>query len=199
MTEETTQTVVDASQAVATPTAADNNAQGTELESFLSEYENGTKPQTQPVQQQTAQPDPTKEALAEIQNWRQERAQEKHTKDLAEAVKSVKGEFDVPEWAVQGWIDQKARENKSIQDIWNNRENNPAALNRLLSSMKKEFAGLQKKGTVDQDATADRAAVAVAVRGASTQTPVSQPPKFGKMTNHEFNQYLRENGINSAV
>lgn len=197
MTEETTQAVVDPTQAVAEPTAAEGNAQGNDLASFLTEYENGTKPQTQPVQQQPAQ-DPNREVLAEIQAFRQERAQEKHNKDYASAIKAVKGDFDVPDYVVRGWIDDKAENNAAIRDIWINRDKNPAALNRLLTGMKKEFAGTQKK-MPDPEATADRAAVAAAVRGASTRAPEQKPVNLGSMNNAEFNAFLRENGIRNAV
>lgn len=197
MTEETTQAVVDPTNAGAQPLATEGNAQGSDLESFLNEYEAGTKPQPKPVQQQQ-NTDPNKEVLAEIQSFRQERAQERHKKDITEAIKTVKGDVDIPDAFVRGWIDEKAESNKAIQEIWNNRESNPAALNRLLTSMKKEFAGLNKK-TIDTEVTADRAAVAAAVRGASTRAPDSKPPNLGKMNNHEYNAWLREQGINHAV
>jgi hypothetical protein len=200
MTEETTQAVVDPTAAVAQPTAPEGNAQGNELESFLNEYESGTKPQTPPVtQQQPAVTQPDVSTLqARLDAIERANAEKEHTADLADAVKTVRGDLDVPEWAVQGWIDAKARENKKVQDIWANRKNDPTALNRLLSSMKKEFAGIQSKraaSRVDENTSADVAAVAAAVRGASTQAPVSQPPDFGRMSNAEFNEYLRQNNL----
>ncbi len=195
MTEANTQAVVEDTNVEATPSTTVDNAQGNDLAAFLTEYETGTKPTPVTQQQPSTPPDEVKAALSEITAFRNERAAEKHNTDLAKAVQTVKGDHDLPEWAVQGWIDAKARENKVIADIWANRDSNPGAVNKLLNGMKKEFAAEQAKtakGRVDPDATADRAAVAAAVRGSSTATPTSAPVKLGNLSNSEFNQLVRE-------
>ena len=200
MTEETTQAVVDTSNVEPAAQTTEANAQGDDLNTLLAEFEKGTQPQPQPVQtQQQQQPDPGRQALAEVQELRRQQAEMKHQTDLEEFKKVVKGDLDLPDWAVQGFIDEQARKNKPIQDLWSNRDANQSAIKRLAATMHKELARAQGKPRVDQNATEDRAAVSAAVRGASTKTPAAQPPNLGKMSDHEFNQYLKENGINNAV
>ena len=52
----------------------------------------------------------------------------------------------------------------------------------------------------DPDATADRNAVAAAMKGYSGSPPPEQPVNLGNLSNAEFNQLIREKyGINSGV
>lgn len=60
------------------------------------------------------------------------------------------------------------------------------ALQRLIDAAKRE---------PDQEATANRMAVAAAVRGTSTKMPELKPPRYGDMTDAEFNAEKKKHGV----
>src|SRR6185369_16282041 len=107
----------------------------------------------------------------------------------ADAIKGVKGDFaDIPDFAVRGWLSHVAEQNPKVNEIWQNRLNNPGAAKKLIASLKNDFAkeGAKKLKGVDAVATADREAVAAAVKGTSTKAPEEKPPNYGDMNDAEF-------------
>lgn len=194
-----TQPVADDTKAPAQPDAAVDGAQTTdELASFFKEYEEKNaqpqpKSETKPAQP-TEVPPWAVEIIAEHQ---QLKAAAVRT-DVDNVIKSVKGELDIPLYAVRGWIDQKADEDPRIKQMFEQRNVNPEPFKRLLGQMQKQFrkeAAAVAKGSIDPNATEDRAAVTAAMRGASTKAPDDKAPDVGRMTDQEFAAYKRKLGL----
>lgn len=191
MSEDTTQTVVDDTQASAKPDATVDSARndGTDLDTLLAQFETETKkpepvspaPQTQQQQQPVQQLDPN---VSRMLN-RIER------EDINKLVNSVKGDADVEDDLVEAWIDAQARRDTRLQRAWLERDANPKAFEQIAKQLGKEFAKRTAKKP-DPALTEDREAVAAAVRGASTQrAPESAPPAFGGMSNVDFRNEVR--------
>ena len=204
MTEANTQAVVEDTNVEATPSTAADNAQGNDLASFLEDYEKNASPQTpQPQPKQAA--DETSvvvELKSRLEAIESKQVLEKNTKDFNDAVSQIKGDLDVPEFVVKGWLLDHAGKNKAIDKIFDNRESNPQAFKQMLARMQKDFAATTSKvlgKQVDANATEDRQAVAAAVKGATTRAPESRPPDIGKMSDHEFREYQKSIGIKSAI
>lgn len=196
MTDQTTQAAVDETETQVTPAVEDAGAQGKtdDLDSFLNEYESQTK-QPEPTSERKANADLESQVLelrTQLNSFVQSAAEKKNSEDLTNAIKEVRGNLDVQDWMVEGWISHQARTNPKINDVWNNRENDPTAARRLLSSLKTKFAGEQAKSP-DRNATEDREAVAAAVRTASsTKAPEEKPPDYAVQNDGEFRQSVKK-------
>lgn len=191
----TTQTVVDDTKATAEPVAAVDGARndGDDLDALLAQFNQQTAPaKTEPVsptpqtnqQQQPAptQPDPMVLRMAQ----RIER------EDLNKLVKEVKGDLDFDDDLVEGWIDAQARKDPRLQKAWLERDTNPQGFQKIAKGLAQEFAKRTSK-RVDPQLTEDRAAVAAAVRGASTQrAPETPPPNYSQQNNAEYRRSIRE-------
>lgn len=212
MADEATQAAASVADAGATPSTEATGAQdlGNDLEKFLSDYEEQTRPQPQQptqLQQPTTSESEMARKLADLEAWKQQQefasAQAREKADLDEATKTVKGEIAIPDAAVRGWLQELADKKPDMHRIWANRANDPRAAKAMLAAAAKEFAksDLAKlaSGRIDQDATDTRAAVAAAVRGASTAAPDKAPSNLGSMTDAEFREYARQSGINPGI
>jgi len=207
MTEEATQAVVTETPVSATPDTQVENAQGNDLASFLDEYER-TATSTQPTQPEprpttTDEPSVVMELKSRLDNLEGEKLKQKNDQDLSDAVKQIKGDLDVPEFVVKGWLLDQAKNAKAVDKIWDNRDSNPAAFKQMIARMSKDFATTTSKvlgKQVDSHATEDRDAVAAAVRGSSTRAPEHAPVKLGSLSNAEFNEVVRQQmGFNPGV
>lgn len=193
MSEDTTQTVVDPTNAPAQQGAAADSARTTDLDAALAEFDSATTttstttstPEQKPT---TTATDPAlAERLAVIER---ERADERFQKAISPVLQKVRGDvpsdvFDDDE--LIAWMDAKAKRDPRLQNAWSNRDKNPQAWDRVVDGLSRDFA---KKFTprIDERATADREAVAAAVRGASTRAPEGKAPDFAGMSNVEFRE-----------
>lgn len=194
--DKTTQPVVDDTKAAAKPDATVDSARndGADLESLLAQFEQQTtkpdpvspSPQTPATQQQTTpaptQPDP---AVMRVIN-RIER------EDISRLVNEVRGDSDIEPDLVEAWIDAQARKDIRLQRAWLERDVNPQAFQNIAKGLAKEFAKRASK-RIDPQVTEDRAAVAAAVRGASThRAPETPPPNYAQQSNAEYRRSVRE-------
>lgn len=189
MSEADTQPVDTATEAQATPAVEAAVAQDTtsSLDALLSEFDSETKPQPAPQPVAPAAGQPNDQVTARLAALENRLLAEKNTKDFASALNKVKGDFDIPEWAVRGWLNEQAEKNPRVNDIWNNRELDPRKAEKLLAGLHNEFQKVAPKlKGPDPIATADRAAVAAAVKGTSTKAPDAPAPDYGKMSAAEF-------------
>jgi hypothetical protein len=87
-----------------------------------------------------------------------------------------------------------AREDQRIAAAFMNRTTNPAAWEKVQRGLAKEFAKEMKDFTsIDPNVTEDRAVVAAAVRGASTnRVPETPPPNYSMQNNAEFRKSIRD-------
>jgi hypothetical protein len=187
------QAVVDESKAAAKPTAADDSArvEADPLDTLLSQWDEDQKAKqaaTPPPAPPTQQPqDPP------IDPQRIKRLEDRlFQEDLNEAVSHIAGDLKIPRRAAIGWLDQIAREKPAIGQAFLNKANDPRTWERFEKSLRKEMMEDFKPFQVDETATADREAVAQAVRGASTKPATEPPPKLGGKSNAEFRKHVIE-------
>lgn len=195
MTDTTTQTAVDATQAAASPAAAagqDAQQDGDDLDKLLSEYETGTQ-QTpaaaaSPQPGQTAGADDLKALTEQVKGLLTENQNAKFRRDMDATLKNIRGELDsefFDDAFVESWIDAQARKDPRLSTAWNERDGNPRQFQKVVGQLSRDFA--KKYGKLpDKAATEDREAVTAAVRGASTKVPEGQPPNYASMTDAEL-------------
>lgn len=191
MSDETKQAVVDTSAAPATPDATDNSARDTEvpLEQLLAEYDQKVAPAA-PVSPPATPPEQPQEPPL---NPRLKRLEDRlFQEDLNEAVTNVFGDMKIPRRAARGWLEVIAMENPAIGLAFVNKDRDPKTWQRFQHALRKEAQEEFKSFMVDDTATADREAVAAAMRGASTKVAAEPAPKFGHMSNAEYRKSIRE-------
>lgn len=187
MTTENTQTVVEATPAPAEQGASDTSARTDDLDQLLAQYD---QQRVQPDPQPTPEPPPQEPPIStdRIRALEQRLFQD----EVNEAVNNIVGDMKIPRRAAIGWLDQYARENPKLAQAFLNKSQDPKTWKRvekvLAEELRKEFSSLQ----VDPQATADREAVAAAVRGASTKAPAAPPPKLGTMSDAKLRQHISE-------
>lgn len=184
-------------EAAAPPAAEASSAQDntSSLEALLGEYDAAVTPPPAPAAAATQPPPPEwQQVKSEIDAFRAERAAERERNDYANVIKEVKGDLDVPDYVVRGWLSHTADQNPRASEIWNNRDRNPQAAKKLIASLKSDFQKENRK-SVDPAATADTAAVAAALKGTSTKAPEEKAPDYGAMDNASFQKELAKFGI----
>ena len=198
MSEENTQTVAPATEPAVSPAADVASAQNTtpDLDALLSDFEAQTKPQPAPQAAPTT-PSPEWQRLqSEIDSLKRERLIERERTDVAKVISELKGDAQIPDYAVRGWLSTMAESDPRINSIWEQRDSNPQAAKKLVAGLKAKFAAEQAKNKpVDADATSDKLAVAAAVRGTSTKAPEEPKKNYGAMNNAEFRQELSKYGL----
>ncbi len=158
-----------------------------DLDTLLAEFDQGTKPvvsQPETVKQPTIDP-ATIERIKRVESRLLE-------EDINGAVKQVFGDRNVSPRVAKGWLDQVARENPAIAKAFLNKAHDPATWNKFAKSLSKEVDKDFPESKVDEDATADHAAVAAAVRGASTKVAAEPPPDLSKMSDAELRKYTQD-------
>lgn len=190
MTEDPKQAVVDQANAPAEPSAAVDSARTEpDLEQLLASYDAElAKPSPAPSPPEPTQPSqPTADPILQQVYQRQLR------QDIDVVVKTVAGDTGAPPDLVEGWLLKLATDNPELDRTFRDRFNNPRKWQVAESALQREWTKKWVRRP-DADATADRAALVHAVRGASTPTPPSEPPpSLGGMTDAEFREYTRKN------
>ena len=132
-----------------------------------------------------------------IENYISVRQQEQHEADLKTAISQVRGDMDskfFDDKFVTAFIDKEARENTKLQELWQNRLNNPrplaAAANQLAKDFQKTYSRMP-----DPNVTEDRAMVAAAIRGASAPAQTEPPPNYARLSNADMRDEMRKLGI----
>jgi hypothetical protein len=186
-----------------------------DLASLLSEFESATTPKPEPAPQAPQQPapdkapqygDPIEAGMAGFPDLARAHELEGQVKNLTAEVNAARHYLDtqhfdqavtagekmlqdaelyVPPDFVRGQLIAMATLNPQLAQAFDNRGQNPQAYARML---KKAHASIMAsaKAMPDAAATSDRNAVAAAVRGTSTKHYVDPPPKYGDMTDAEF-------------
>jgi hypothetical protein len=183
MSEANTQTVAPEAEAQATPAPEATSAQSTtpNLDDLLNEFETAAKPQSVPQ----AKPTVSDPVVAELQR---EVASMKFEREIKPILARVRG--DIPQEVIgdeelTDLLDGRAKRDPRVQNAYLNRQSNPGAWAKIEKALNAEYAA-KFKPRVDANATADREAVAAAVRGTSTKAPEEKPPNYGDMNDAEF-------------
>lgn len=201
--DQNTQAVVDETKASAQPDVTVDNArdQDADLDTLLKEFETsgaGATTQTQP-EQKTGADDETDVAkrLQELESrqkqWEAEQNEAKIKQEVDALVANIRGDSNVSDRIIRGWIDQRARENPKLGDIYF--RGSAKERERLTATMAREFHKEFSGSSVDGRATEDREAVTAAVRGASTKAPEGKAPDYSKMTDAEFAKEKEKLGL----
>jgi len=96
------------------------------------------------------------------------RQQEQHEADLKTTIAQVRGDMDskfFDDKFVTAFIDKEARDNLKLQEIWQNRFNNPRALATAVNQLAKDFQKTYSRMR-EPDVSENRAMVAADIRGA---------------------------------
>lgn len=184
------QAVVDETKVSATPDTAVDSARkdDSDIDALLAEFDQKT--------QATASPPETKTKTEELPapEW----AKNILTRIANEEVKKVSDDIfeglEVSERVKNSYLDSYAREYPAARAAFENKERDPRTWARWQKVIKgeaqKELSHLRK---VDSEATADRDAVAAAVRGASTKVAAEPAPRLGEMSDNELRNYTYKN------
>lgn len=181
------QAVVDEAKGPAAPDTTVDSAQegGSDLDSLLKEFESGTKVADSPPEPKPATDPP---------DWAKEIQRRYIQDDVKKVTDEIFDGLEVSDRLKSAWIDQIAREKPGVSRAFLNRQNDPATWNKVLRGLKPEalrdFPNAKK---VDPEATADREAVAAAVRGASTKVAADPAPDFSKMSDAELSKWKQDN------
>jgi len=163
------------------------------LDELLAEYQ---EPETPEKPEPAATP--TTEEMSEFRSMMDERRVEKQNAGLNEAAKMVKtsaGEVaaNIPDWMLVGAMREEATRNPKIEQIFNERDHNPDAWNKVATALGKKIAG--DLTPTDKQSTESWNAVESAVHSASSSTPQPESlPDFNKMSDLEFQAWKMENG-----
>lgn len=194
-----TQAVVDETKTPAQPGAAVEDAREVDdLDKLLSEY--GERPKPSPTQPERADTDEASKLLAiqmEIDGLKRFVSADKEAAESAKVMKDIRGDADsdiFTDGMILGWINGHPN-SKTINEVWKNRENDPASAKRMIAGLKREFEKgppSRLKELPDRNATEDRSAVTAAVRGASTKAPEGKAPDFKGMSDAEFRESVKK-------
>ena len=193
------QAVVDESKAAAKPTAADDSArvEADPLDTLLSQWDEDQKAKQAAVPPPAP---PTQQPQQEVPPWAQELRDRLFQEDLNKAVSNIFGDMKIPHDAQVGWIDVLARKNPDLGRAFANKANDPRRWEQAEKAIAKKIRDEFKSFQVDETATADREAVAQAVRGTSTKPATEPPPKLGGKSNAEFRKHvIDEYGFDPGV
>jgi hypothetical protein len=132
-----------------------------------------------------------------IENYISVRQQEQHEADLKTTIAQVRGDMDskfFDDKFVTAFIDKEARDNLKLQELWQNRFNNPRALATAINQLAKDFQKTYSR-MPDPNVTEDRAMVAAAIRGASAPAQTEPPPNYARLSNADMRDEMRKLGI----
>src|SRR5512138_2868376 len=113
MSEDNTQPVAPAAEPAVTPAAEATSAQNndSDLASLLSEFESQTKPQPAPAAAQPAQNDVVLQLQKRLEQIERSQVATKEKDDFTKVIKDLKGDAQVPDYAVRGWLSEVAEQN----------------------------------------------------------------------------------------
>jgi DNA-binding ferritin-like protein len=154
-----------------------------DIDSLIGQYEQGT--QQQDTQSQSAQQGSVPEGFEDVVNFARSFQQEKQEQAIQEVVKTVKGDYQLGDELVRGYIEVEASKDKTIADAFANRVADPKAWqakqSQLMEGFKKQFP------TIDEKATQDTNELMAAVAGSKETNPgPDQAPAYEKMSDADF-------------
>lgn len=201
--EENEQAVVEQPDEQVPPVSEENDAQDIDLDSLLADYQESGEPDEQPSgdSDKSLTKDELSEKLSRIENIERLLTQEQKTKAeqaaakaFDETVTAIKGDLDIPDVLVKGFLQQKALDNPKLQHAYADKEVNTSQWAKVEASLQKELHSLLDS-LPNKEVTETRNQVASAVRNAKSTTPNSNPENFktiGQKSDTDFETYKRE-------
>ena len=167
-----------------------------ELDSLLAQYDNGQKP-TEPKAPDSETLGDLKESLNEVKVFAQEQREERRAKAVTSAIETVKGDLNMPDKLVRGWLEAEAQENPQVGEAFRNQGNPTSNWPKIAEALGRKFAKEMSEMKIDKAATEDRAAVEASVRGAtkaSEESDSMSPEEAARMTPAEHTEWKRKHG-----
>lgn len=133
----------------------------------------------------------------ELRAYEQQLAAERDQKDTAAAVATIRGSLDTEKFddvLVQSWLISQANQNPAIYQAFLDRGANPKAFQKIVDRLASDFQSKYGRG-ISEEATADHALIAQAVRTGAAQRGPEPAPDVGRMDDREFAEYKRSLGI----
>jgi hypothetical protein len=188
----TSETATEETQKPVKPEAEGTNAPDERsLDDILNEFESNTEQPKEEGKKGEAKPQkPSSEDQAFIAEMRARIFNE----DFQKAVKTVKGDLDIPDEFVDVYVQGMASKDKRVALAWANRYTEPEKYNQVLRGLGKQLASTFNPSVkVDSQATSAREAVVAAVRNSSTRQPDAEinEKELGKMPEHEFHRLVQ--------
>ena len=198
-----TQAATETTDTGATPPAEATGApdKKDDLEALLEQYrkETGSTEQTQ-----TSKPDEKPVALDVLQSkvatLEAEITSQRQRGELAELAQGARAAGGIPDSIddemIVGLADGMARKDPALARAWTASANDPKARATLIKKVGEALGSkFAKARGVDEQATADREAVAASVRGSSTKAPEGRAPDYAKLSDNEFRKECEKLGI----
>lgn len=174
--------------------SGDSGSQGqSKVDKWLEEYE---KAQSTKSTQDTQDDDKGSKGQSSDVNARLD------ARDIADAVRRVKGDLNVPDAMIKGFLNAQA-ENESFQRAWRERDENPSAWDKAIDAARQDATKVFVNQKVDEGVTSSRTAVEASVKGsASAPDKSDEAPKqnYGGLSNNEFaDQVYKDFGYRPQV
>lgn len=191
------QTAVEQTDGAAQPAPEvkdDAQGVGDGFEADLAEFDQGTKEASKTEQQKPADTKPQPMADDEIARISTRvRLQMEAERDEEQLYDDVLGDMKgkIDRKFAKGFVAEAVKEDERLLKVFVNRRDNPDLYKRMVGKLHGEFTK-PFRAQPDADATADRVAVAHAVRGHQGQAPESKAPDFSRMTDNEYREAVRK-------
>ena len=204
MTDEIKQPATETTDTGATPPAEATGAPETktdDLDALLEQYRRETGSTEQPQSKPAASEPPAAiEALrSQVAALEQQVASERMGKELDELAKGVRAAGDLPDYLsdddIIGILDRRAALDPALAKAWVDSRTSPRSRSALIKALGTELGKkFAKARGVDEQATADREAVAASVRG-NNKAPEGKAPDYAKLSDNEFRKECEKLGI----
>lgn len=195
MSDENPQAVVDDPKVSAQPDTTGQSARDDDdYEKDLSEFTEATK-SSEPKPEPKAGGDDLSAVKSEVMELRKTVSNIRYESEIAPIIKAVRGDVPVELYNdedIHDWINREAKKDNRLAQAWVNKEKDPAGFNRIVRGLERKLAQ-RFSNLPDNTATADRAAVTAAVRGASTKAPEAKPLDLSNKTDAEARDEIRKN------
>lgn len=209
MKEDNQQTVANDDNAVAPQTAEESSAQAQEnvdnepsLEDLLKEFSEGSKSPQQDQQDQDAQQQKVIDTEKRLEALETHLQNAEYKTDMNKLVDGVRGDLPSDKFDdtfIEAWVHSVAANNKSLQDAWDNRQNDPKGFSKIVSKLGKDFASKYGDLGADKNTSEDVAAVADAIRGGKADTQQAQPT-YGTLNDNQFAKDVEDKyGFNPMI
>lgn len=204
MSEDVTQTATETTDAGATPPAGAAGAQETktdDLDALLEQYRKETGSPGTPNAAPAAATPPAADTVprAEFDALRAEITSQRQREEQAMLAQGVRAAGNIPDSIedelIVGLADGMARKDPALARAWMASASDPKARATLIKKVGEALGSKFKARGVDENATADREAVAASVRGSSTKAPEGKAPDYGNLSDNEFRKEAAKFGI----
>lgn len=156
-----------------------------DIDSLLSEYDSGTK-SVATKKESTAEPGGE---MNEVLSYIRQTQQRETESAINETVKAVKGDLNIGDDVVRGFIEVQASKSKAIQEAFANRVADPDSWSKYQKQLMNDFKG--QFPSIDEKATSDTNDLLAAVQSSKqSESSSDEIIDFVAMDDSEFQKQL---------